>query len=141
MVDVAVAKYGRLDVLHNNAFNALMPFDPGDPQITEMLATTWRDGFETLVLGPMLGCKHAIPRMLETGGGSIICTTSISADMGELNLTIYSAAKSAVNQVVRSVSTQYGKFGIRANAVAPGMVLILQHHFVMLLGSIRFRAG
>jgi hypothetical protein len=123
MVEAAVTNFGRLDVLHNNAYNALMAFDPGDPEIVEMKVTTWEDGFRTLVLGPMLACKHAVPRMIETGGGSIICTTSVSAEMGELNLTIYGAAKAAMNQVVRAVSTQYGKQGIRCNAIAPGLVL------------------
>jgi hypothetical protein len=123
MVATAVDEFGRLDILHNNAYNGLMAFDPGDPEITQMSVDTWQDGFRTLVLGPMLGCKHAIPRMIETGGGSIVCTTSVSGEMGELNLTIYAAAKAAVNQVVRSVSTQYGKQGIRCNAIAPGLVL------------------
>jgi NAD(P)-dependent dehydrogenase (short-subunit alcohol dehydrogenase family) len=123
MVATTVEQFGRLDVLHNNAYDGLFAFDPGDPEVTDMLVSSWRQGFETLVLGPMLCCKHAIPRMIETGGGSIICTTSISAEMGELNLTIYGAAKAAVNQVVRAVSTQYGKHGVRCNAVAPGLVL------------------
>ena len=71
----------------------------------------------------MLGCKHAIPAMVQTGGGSIICTTSVSGEMGELNLTCYGSAKAAVNQVVRSVSAQFGKQGIRCNAIAPGLIL------------------
>jgi NAD(P)-dependent dehydrogenase (short-subunit alcohol dehydrogenase family) len=123
MVATALREFGRLDILHNNAANLQHLFDPGDPQITEMTVGTWRMLFETLVLGAMLGCKHAIPPMVETGGGSITCTTSISGEMGELNLTVYGAAKAAVNQVVRSVSAQWGKHGIRCNGVAPGLIL------------------
>lgn len=123
MVAKAVEEFGRLDILHNNAHDSYLLWDPGDPQITEFSVSTWRTLFETLVLGAMLGCKHAIPRMLESGGGRIVCTTSISGEMGELNLTVYGAAKAAINQVVRSVSTQWGKEGIRCNAVAPGLVL------------------
>jgi NAD(P)-dependent dehydrogenase (short-subunit alcohol dehydrogenase family) len=123
MVQTAVDEFGRLDILHNNAANLQALFDPGDPQITEMAVETWHLIFETLVLGTMLGCKHAIPRMVETGGGSITCMTSISGEMGELNLTNYGASKAAVNQVVRSVSAQWGKQGIRCNAIAPGLIL------------------
>ena len=123
MVQAAVDEFGRLDILHNNAANLQALFDPGDPQITEMAVETWHLIFETLVLGTMLGCKHAIPRMVETGGGSITCMTSISGEMGELNLTNYGASKAAVNQVVRSVSAQWGKHGIRCNAIAPGLIL------------------
>ncbi len=123
MVQTAVDEFGRLDILHNNAANLQALFDPGDPQITEMAVETWHLIFETLVLGTMLGCKHAIPRMVETGGGSITCMTSVSGEMGELNLTNYGASKAAVNQVVRSVSAQWGKHGIRCNAIAPGLIL------------------
>ncbi len=123
MVDTALEAFGRLDILHNNAADLQHLFDPGDPQITEFSVETWHAIFETVVLGAMLGCKHAIPPMVETGGGSIICMTSISGEMGELNLTNYGAAKAAVNQLVRSVSAQWGKQGIRCNAVAPGLIL------------------
>jgi NAD(P)-dependent dehydrogenase (short-subunit alcohol dehydrogenase family) len=123
MVRAAVTEFGRLDVLHSQAADLALLGDPGDPPIAEMSADMWRTQFETIVLGTMLSCKHAIPAMLETGGGSIICTSSISGMMGEPNLTVYAAAKAAVNQVIRSVSAQYGKQGIRANAIAPGLIL------------------
>jgi NAD(P)-dependent dehydrogenase (short-subunit alcohol dehydrogenase family) len=123
MVASALREFDRLDILHSQAADLALLGAPGDPAITEMSVTMWRQQFETIVLGTMLSCKHAIPAMLESGGGSIICTTSISGMMGEPNLTVYGAAKSAVNQVVRSVSAQYGKRGIRCNAVAPGLIL------------------
>lgn len=123
MVKRALDEFGRLDILHSQAADLALLGDPGDPPITEMTTEMWHTQFETIVLGTMLCCKHAIPPMLETGGGSIICTTSISGMMGEPNLTVYGAAKAAVNQVVRSVSAQYGKQGIRCNAIAPGLIL------------------
>jgi NAD(P)-dependent dehydrogenase (short-subunit alcohol dehydrogenase family) len=123
MVQTALDEFGRLDILHNNAANLQTLFDPGDPDITEMKVETWDMLMRTLLLGTMLGCKHAIPAMVSTGGGSIICTSSVSGMVGELNLTIYGAAKAAINQLVRSVSAQWGKAGIRCNAVAPGLIL------------------
>jgi NAD(P)-dependent dehydrogenase (short-subunit alcohol dehydrogenase family) len=123
MVATAVKHFGRLDILHNNAADLSRQWDPGDPAITEMTVDNWHAQLETVLLGAMLGCKHAIPVMLETGGGSIICTSSISGEMGELNLTVYGVAKAGINQLVRAVSAQYGKQGIRCNAVAPGLIL------------------
>jgi len=123
MVATAVDEFGRLDILHSQAADLALLGDPGDPPIVEMTVEMWRSQFETIVLGTMLLCKHSIPRMLEVGGGSIICTSSISGMMGEPNLTVYAAAKAGVNQVVRSVSAQYGRHGIRCNAIAPGLIL------------------
>jgi NAD(P)-dependent dehydrogenase (short-subunit alcohol dehydrogenase family) len=123
MVQTAIDEFGRLDILHNNAANLHLLFDPGDPQITELNVETWELLMRTLLLGCMLGCKHAIPAMVRTGGGSIICTSSVSGMVGELNLTIYGVAKAGINQLVRAVSAQWGKAGIRCNAVAPGLIL------------------
>ncbi|MFD9668818.1 SDR family NAD(P)-dependent oxidoreductase [Rhodococcus sp. NPDC059968] len=123
MIATAVDEFGRLDILHNNAADLRVPWEPGDPPITEFVVDTFHAQVETLLLGPMLGCKHAIPAMVNTGGGSITCTSSISGEMGELNLTTYSVAKAGVNQLVRAVSAQHGKQGIRCNAVAPGLIL------------------
>lgn len=123
MVQTAVDEFGRLDILHNNAANLHVLWDPGDPEITQLNVDTWDALMRTLLLGSMLGCKHAIPAMVSSGGGSIICMSSVSGMVGELNLTIYGAAKAAINQLVRSVSAQWGKAGIRCNAVAPGLIL------------------
>jgi NAD(P)-dependent dehydrogenase (short-subunit alcohol dehydrogenase family) len=123
MVKTALDEFGQLDILHNNAANLHLLFDPGDPEITEFQVETWERLMRTLLLGSMLGCKHAIPAMVKTGGGSIICTSSVSGMVGELNLTIYAVAKAGINQLVRSVSAQWGKAGIRCNAVAPGLIL------------------
>ncbi|CAB5033388.1 MAG: SDR family oxidoreductase [Actinobacteria bacterium] len=123
MVAHAVSTYGRLDVLHSQAADLEILADPGDPDITQVTVEMWREQFETIALGAFLTCKHAIPAMVENGGGSIICTTSISSLMGEPNLTVYGSAKAAVNQLVRSVSAQWGKRGIRCNAIAPGLIL------------------
>ena len=119
----ALAEYGRLDIEHSQAADLGILSDPGDPDITRVTEELWRTEFETIVLGAMLACKHAIPAMVETGGGSIVCTSSQTSMVGELNLTVYGAAKAAVNQLVRSVSAQWGKEGIRCNAVVPGLVL------------------
>ena len=124
MVARALEEFGRLDVLHSQAADLALLGDPGDPPVTEVTVEGWRNQFETIVLGSLLTCKHAIPAMLETGGGSIVCTSSVSSLGGELALTVYGAAKAAgANQLVRSISTRYRKVGIRCNAIAPGLIL------------------
>jgi NAD(P)-dependent dehydrogenase (short-subunit alcohol dehydrogenase family) len=123
LIMLAMSEYGRLDILHSQAADLRLLAEPGDPDITQVTVALWREQFETIVLGSMLACKYAIPAMLQSGGGSIICTTSMSGSMGEPNLTVYGSAKAAVNQLVRSVAAQWGKQGIRCNAVAPGLVL------------------
>jgi NAD(P)-dependent dehydrogenase (short-subunit alcohol dehydrogenase family) len=71
----------------------------------------------------MLGCKHAIPRLLQRGGGVIINTTSGAGTAGNLSRVAYGASKAAVNSLTQYVATLHGREGIRCNAVCPGSVL------------------
>lgn len=73
--------------------------------------------------GVVMGCKHAIPRMLERGGGSIVNTASIEGFVGRGVRASYGAAKAGVVLLGRAVASHYGSRGIRCNAVAPGLVL------------------
>lgn len=124
MVRDTIREFGRLDVLHNNA--AALELTAVEQDVTATEVDVWEATFRTNALGPMLGCKHAIPAMLETGGGSIVMTSSASATQGELMLTSYSASKAAVSQLTRAVATQWARRGVRCNAVAPGLVLTPQ---------------
>ncbi len=121
MVASAVSEFGRLDILHNNA--AALELIPEDPDVTGQDLSVWERTLRTNLTGPMLGCKHAIPAMLATGGGSIVNTASVSGTRGEMNMTAYGVSKGAVIQLTREVAAQFGKQGIRCNAVAPGLVL------------------
>ncbi|WP_300400458.1 SDR family NAD(P)-dependent oxidoreductase [Nocardioides sp.] len=113
--------HGRLDVLHNNA--AAMGLATRDPGAVRLDAEVWDATFAVNARGPFLGCKHGIPLMLDSGGGAIVNTSSISAEVGEATITAYGASKAAVSQLTRSVAAQWGKRGIRCNAVAAGLVL------------------
>jgi len=72
--------------------------------------------------GTMLGCKHAIPRMLANGGGSIVNTSSCAGQFGDLNRVAYGVSKAGIDSLTRYVATLYGKQGVRCNAIAPGVV-------------------
>jgi NAD(P)-dependent dehydrogenase (short-subunit alcohol dehydrogenase family) len=67
--------------------------------------------------------KHVIPHMLSTGGGSIINTSSGAAMKGDVTRTAYSASKAGIESLTRSTAAQYGRAGIRANTVVPGLIL------------------
>jgi NAD(P)-dependent dehydrogenase (short-subunit alcohol dehydrogenase family) len=122
MVETAVESFGGLDVLHNNASDA------ATNQLDMDIASLDMAVFDRLVAvnlkGQFMGCKHAIPRMLDRGGGSIVCTASIEGFVGRGVRAAYGASKAGV-------VAQYGRRGIRCNAVAPGLVLTpaLQHHY------------
>jgi NAD(P)-dependent dehydrogenase (short-subunit alcohol dehydrogenase family) len=119
-IQTAVETFGGLDILHNNAAAMHLVGDDG-PVATET-AEHWDETFAVNLRGQMFGCKHAIPAMIARGGGSIINTSSASGVLGDLRLSAYGAAKSAINQLTREVATQYGRSGIRCNAVLPGLI-------------------
>ena len=89
----------------------------GIPLVGNVEETSEED-FERLmrvnVSGVFHGCKHAIPHMMEAGGGSIVSTSSNQGLAGDLTQGAYACAKAAVIQLMRSVATQYGRYGIRA---------------------------
>ena len=123
MVSAAVDNWGGLDILHNNAA-ALGAASPGrDADIASMDVDVWDRTMAVNLRGVMLGCKHAIPAMLERGGGAIVNTSSGSAQRGDLTIPAYAVSKGGVDTLTKYVATQYGKRGIRCNAIAPGLVL------------------
>ncbi len=122
MIGAAVRRYGGLDVLHNNAAASDPELMGADTDVATMDVAVWDTAFAVNCRGVMLGCKHAIPAMLKRGGGSIVNTSSASGSTGDLALPAYSASKAGLNSLTRSVATQYGKQGIRCNAIAPGVI-------------------
>ena len=123
MVAQTVSAWGRLDILHNNA--ALV--DPAmfvrDAHIVDLDVELWDRTMAVNLRGVMLGCKHAIPSMIESGGGSIINMSSGSSLLGDLERSAYGASKGGVNAFTKYAATQYGRDRVRANAVLPGIVL------------------
>jgi len=121
-VALAQTEFGRLDIVHNNA--AAMHLVAKDRPVADEDVEHWDQTMAINLRGQMLGCKHAIPAMIRSGGGSIINTSSASALWGELMQTAYGVSKAAVAQLTRSVATQYGRKGIRCNAILPGLVTV-----------------
>ena len=122
MVGRAVAEFGGLHILFNNAADTSLNAMIQDTPVTEMTVDWWDHAMRIDLRGAMLGCKHAIPRMIDSGGGAIVNTSSNQGIVGDLTQTAYAAAKAGVIQLTQSVATQYGRQGIRCNAVSPGAV-------------------
>ena len=127
-IDHVRQTHGRLDVLHNNAADTRKEQMARDMGITEMPVEIWDQAFAVNTRGAMLMTKHAIPLMLENGGGSIINTSSGAALRGDLFGPAYAASKAAINCLTLYTATQYGKQGIRCNAISPGLVVTPNVH-------------
>lgn len=116
------AELGPITVLHGNAAPTDGAVMNRDLDVLNIEGDLW-DFMMTVVLrGNMLGCKHVIPSMISAGGGSIVLTTSIKGRVGSSARTAYSVAKAGLDQFVRMIATEYGRFRIRCNAVAPGII-------------------
>jgi NAD(P)-dependent dehydrogenase (short-subunit alcohol dehydrogenase family) len=116
MVQTAVDTYGRLDVLHNHAGI----LHPKDGPITELSAEAIDETFNTNCKGMLFTVKYAARQMIKQGGGAIVNTGSDLAYIGLANLTAYTASKSAVVGVTRTLAVELAPHGIPVNAVSPG---------------------
>jgi NAD(P)-dependent dehydrogenase (short-subunit alcohol dehydrogenase family) len=123
MVATTVAEFGRLDVLHNNAARLDPQHMADDGLVGDLDVDHWDATLRVNLRGYVLGCKYALPHLIANGGGSIVNTSSQAATHGDLRMSAYAMAKGGVNTLTRYVATQYGKAGVRCNAIMPGIVL------------------
>jgi NAD(P)-dependent dehydrogenase (short-subunit alcohol dehydrogenase family) len=119
-VDEGVRHFGKLNVLYNNA--GIMPDE--DTSVVDTEEATWERVLDVNLKSIYLCCKHGIPALLDAGGGSIINIASFVALVGcTVPQDAYTASKGGVLSLTKSLAVQYGRRGIRANAICPGPVL------------------
>jgi NAD(P)-dependent dehydrogenase (short-subunit alcohol dehydrogenase family) len=119
MIQHGVATYGRVDALYNNA--GIMP--EADHSVVDTDVATWDRVMAVNVRGVFLGCKYAIPPMLEQGSGSIINIASFVAILGcSVPQDAYTASKGAVLALTRSLAVQFAGRGVRSNSISPGPI-------------------
>lgn len=141
--------YGQLDFVNNNAAATRLAGSV-DVAVHRADALIWEQTMRINVIGTMLVIKHALAHMLERGQGAIINTSSGAALAGDLGHPAYGASKAAIITLTEYVATEYGKQGIRCNAIAPGLILtaaaqeaftgpaaemMLRHHLTPRLGT------
>lgn len=121
-VESTVARFGKLDVLVNNA-GIGSPRGPDGRRVTIEYLTEaqWDRVMDVNAKGVFLGTKYAIPEMRKAGGGSIINISSVAGLVGGTT-TAYGASKGAVRIFTKATAIQYAKDGIRANSVHPGVI-------------------
>ncbi len=112
----AVDRFGRLDIVYNNAGGSTTIDGP----VTEAPEEEFWRVIRLDLFGTFLGCKYGIPRLIESGGGSVINTSSNVALMAVRGRDCYTAAKGAVASMTRSMAAEYAEQGVRVNAIAPG---------------------
>lgn len=123
MVALAVDTYGGLDILHANAADLSAATLGRDTNALDIELDAFDRTMAVNLRGHLLCTRAALPHLLERGGGALIYTSSGAAFMGEPQRPSYAMAKSGINALVRHVASKWGRKHIRANAVAPGLVL------------------
>jgi len=123
LMAVAVDEFGGVDLLHANAADMTDAAILSDTDAVDVDLAVFDRTIAVNLRGFLLCTRHAVPLMLERGGGAIVYTSSATAHVGEPQRPSYGISKSGINALMRHVSSRWGREGIRANCVAPGMVL------------------
>lgn len=129
LIRAVVTSYGGLDGIHVNAADMRAILSDGDA--VDVPLDIFDRTLAVNLRGHLLCTRHAVPELLKRGGGAIVYTSSGAADMGEPTRLSYAVSKAGLQALMRHVASRWGKQGIRANAIAPGLVITeqLRDHF------------
>ena len=119
----AVAAYGGVDAVHVNAADLSRGVIGADTDVVDVDLGVFDHTLAVDLRGHVLCARRAVPLLLERGGGAIVHTSSEAAFSGTPARPSYAVAKAGINALVRHVASRWGKEGVRANAVAPGLVI------------------
>ena len=116
LLNACVARYDRIDVLHNN-----VGIGAGDSGPTKMRLEVWDKIFDTNLKSVMMTCKHALPIMRGQGSGAITNISSVAA-VCSVGIVAYKTSKAALNAFTHALATGNAQYGIRANVIMPGLM-------------------
>jgi NAD(P)-dependent dehydrogenase (short-subunit alcohol dehydrogenase family) len=122
LMERAISEYGAIDGVHFNAIDITVGDIDGAHDLLTLPLDVWQRRLDVGLLGFVFAARHAVPHLLERGGGGIVGTTSDAAYLGEPVRVAYAAAKAGMGAVVRHIASRWGSQGVRANAVSPGLV-------------------
>jgi NAD(P)-dependent dehydrogenase (short-subunit alcohol dehydrogenase family) len=117
MIHLALARYGRLDALFNNA-----GIEGSQAATADADVDNWDRVINVNLKGVFLGMKHGIKAMLQSGGGTIVNNASVAGLVGFPGIPAYCAAKGGVVQLTRTASIEYATQGVRVNCLCPGVI-------------------
>ncbi|HZP84428.1 MAG TPA: glucose 1-dehydrogenase [Chthonomonadaceae bacterium] len=118
----ALARFGRIDILYNNAATTVL-CNEHDRPVHELEEWIWDKMLAVCLKGVYLCSKYALPHMMAQKRGVVINTTSIDALIAEPGYDSYTAAKGGVIALTRSMAAEYAPYGIRVNVISPGYVI------------------
>lgn len=119
LIDDTAEKYGKIDILVNNAANVGLP----DGSVEEVSLEMWDNIFNSDLRGTFYAIKCVLKHMKANGKGSIINIGSMASCGGDLGATAYASAKAGVDMLTQYTALQYGKNNIRCNCVRPGLIV------------------
>lgn len=122
LVGLAQERYGRLDIIVHNAAYAVLKLP------TELSDEDWQRTLDVTLGGPRLAVRYGVPAMIANGGGALVFVSTVNAVITNPLFTVYSVAKAGLNALTRSVALEYGRQGIRCNAIAPGQIVGEREH-------------
>jgi len=117
MIEACVERYGRLDILHNNA-----GIGAGDSGVQHVEIAAFERIFRVNLEGALLTSKHALPVMREQGAGVITNVSSIASIAAATNLIAYKTSKAALKALTQAMAMANARHGIRVNAILPGLI-------------------
>jgi NAD(P)-dependent dehydrogenase (short-subunit alcohol dehydrogenase family) len=117
MVQTALSRFGKITTLVQNASQSTIK-----PAL-DISQEEWNRGLAVALGGPWLGAKLCVPEMIKAGGGSVIFISTVNATITNPHFGLYGASKGGLNALTRSIALEYGRQGIRCNAVAPGQIV------------------
>jgi 3-oxoacyl-[acyl-carrier protein] reductase len=137
MVEETIHRWGRIDILFNNAGIVLAK------PLEETTEQEWDRVMSVNVKGAFLAAKHVVPHMRRKGGGAILNTGSIASFTGQLGTPVYTASKGAIALLTKSLALDLGRDRIRVNCLCPGITdtpMLREHLGHGVEGEARIRA-
>ncbi len=127
-VAACVAAHGRIDVLFNNAATSTGGY------VADLDIDGWKHSLDIMLTGPLHGMQAALPHMVEQGSGSIVNTSSVYGIVTGAANAPYASAKAGLINLTRTAAVEYGRLGVRVNAICPGVVETPMFEQVLAIG-------